>query len=407
MHDFPTADFQRPLAGRHGGGADPEGDVALKLVHTADWHLGMTFPSFGADDQMRLMRARLDAVDRVLGLARHHAVDAVLCAGDLFDDADPAPEWWQGLSEKFREQGEPPFVVFLLPGNHDPLTETGVYSPEHPFRASLPDWVVVVDRDDFEHPFGDRAVLYAVPCRSRSESRDLSRSLPTRAPGDERLRVGMVHGVTFDLPGHQVNFPIARDAAESRGLDYLAIGDTHGFRDVTPNARAPMVYPGTPEPTRFGEEGAGQVALVYLPRDRGRRAIVRPHPVARFRWQSVCVATLAELEELASSDLSNHVLRLSLQMRVSVAELSQVERILARLKGNSAVHGRVGILDLDREGLVLDTEGALSSFEDVPDVLREAAERLKALESEDPTGERGELARRALFQLYRLTREAS
>jgi len=55
-----------------------------------------------------------------------------------------------------------------------------------------------------------------------------------------------------------------------RGLDYLAIGDTHSFRDVTENLAVPMVYPGAPEPTSFDEAGAGRVALVALFR-RGLR----------------------------------------------------------------------------------------------------------------------------------------
>ena len=33
--------------------------------------------------------------------------------------------------------------------------------------------------------------------------------------------------------GYQTNFPICRDAGVHRGLNYLAIGDTHSFRDVT------------------------------------------------------------------------------------------------------------------------------------------------------------------------------
>ena len=39
--------------------------VALKLVHTADWHLGMTFPAFGVD--ARLI-AEDDEVDTLGGL---------------------------------------------------------------------------------------------------------------------------------------------------------------------------------------------------------------------------------------------------------------------------------------------------------------------------------------------------
>ena len=68
-----------------------------------------------------------------------------------------------------------------------------------------------------------------------------------------------MHGSTFDLQGYQTNFPIARDAPQQRGLDYLAVGDTHGYREIPENGVAPIVYPGAPEPTRFGESGAGSV----------------------------------------------------------------------------------------------------------------------------------------------------
>lgn len=382
--------------------------MALKLVHTADWHLGMTFPSFDADARLRLSRARLEVIDRILGLAERHSAHAVLCAGDLFDDPDPAPEWWQGLAKKLQARSWSDRPVFLLPGNHDPLTTTGVYSPSHPFRAALPAWVHVVDRDDFSAELAGGAVLHAAPCRSRSDSRDLALSLlPARPSGDSRIRIGMVHGQTFDLPGCQMNFPIARDAAERKGLDYLAIGDTHGFRDVTPEGHAPTVYPGAPEPTHFGEKRPGHAVLVYLPADRRRRALVREEPVAHWTWEVVTCTSLEELRALAARDLSGHVLRLSLDMSVSPEGLTEVERLLTDLEGTSAAHGKVGVLQLDRSRLRLDTGNLESTFDSAPDVLKAVAARLRARELElGADTEQAEIARRALYQLYRLTREA-
>src|SRR5262245_7294250 len=173
----------------------------------------MTFPSFDADTRLRLSRARLEVIDRVLGLAERYTAQAVLCAGDLFDDPDPAPEWWEGLAKKLQARRWTDRHLFLLPGNHDPLTHNGVYSRAHPFRAALPDWAHVVDADDYTFELSEDAVLYATPCRSKSESRDLALGLPERAPADTRIRIGMVHGQTFDLPKCQMNFPIALDAA--------------------------------------------------------------------------------------------------------------------------------------------------------------------------------------------------
>ena len=62
-----------------------DGDVALKLLHTADWHLGRRFPAFGRDQEVLLTRARLEVLGRILNVAASRNVDAVLCAGDLFD----------------------------------------------------------------------------------------------------------------------------------------------------------------------------------------------------------------------------------------------------------------------------------------------------------------------------------
>lgn len=385
-----------------------EGSVGLKLVHTADWHLGMTFPAFDAEARLRLTRARLEVVDRILGLAERHDVHAVLCAGDLFDDPDPPRQWWEGLADKLRARRWSGRPLFLLPGNHDPLTANGVYSRSHPFRAALPSWAHVVDQDDYRFELAEGAVLYAVPCRSRSESRDLAMSLlPRREPGDQRIRIGMVHGQTFDLPGCQMNFPIGRGVAESKGLDYLAIGDTHGFRDVTPDGHAPTVYPGAPEPTHFGEKRPGHAVVVYFPKDRRRRALVREEPVAHYTWEVVTVTSLEELERLAARDLSQHVLRLVLDMKARVDEFDAVERILVELSGTEALHGKVGVLQLDRTRLSLETSRVEDALDGAPDVLRDVAARLLAIESEHgKNSAQGDIARRALYQLYRLTREA-
>src|SRR5690606_2122144 len=315
---------------------------------------------------------------------------------------------WEGRADRLgarRGSGRP---LFLLPGNHDPLTANGVYSRSHPFRAALPSWAHVVDQDDYRFELAEGAVLYAVPCRSRSESRDLAMSLlPRREPGDQRIRIGMVHGQTFDLPGCQMNFPIGRGVAESKGLDYLAIGDTHGFRDVTPDGHAPTVYPGAPEPTHFGEKRPGHAVVVYFPKDRRRRALVREEPVAHYTWEVVTVTSLEELERLAARDLSQHVLRLVLDMKARVDEFDAVERILVALSGTEALHGKVGVLQLDRTRLSLETSRVEDALDGAPDVLRDVAARLLAIESEHgKNSAQGDIARRALYQLYRLTREA-
>jgi DNA repair exonuclease SbcCD nuclease subunit len=372
----------------------------LKLLHTADWHLGMGFGQFDEHQQRKLTRARLEVIDRILGLADQYAVDAVLCAGDLFDGPDPGKEWWGGLLEAFSRRAGWTRPVFLLPGNHDPLIPQSVYHSDHAFRRGLPPWVRVVDRDDFAYELRPDAVLHAVPCTSPAGQADPTLRIPPRGPGDDRIRIGLAHGQTFDIDGHQTNFPIAKDAAQRCGLDYLAIGDTHSFREVQPGATAPTVYPGAPEPTSFKEDDAGHVALVFVARS-GRRPQVQPERVARWTWRQVVCTTLDELRQLRSEDLVNTVLKLTLSLTVTLEEHEEAERILCELEGTAAATGRAGVLLLDRSGLKLEA-GASAFPPELPGVLVSVVEDLDKRSTDEA---QAATARRALLHLYRLVRE--
>jgi len=378
-------------------------DVALKLVHTADWHLGRRFQSFPEADRLTLSRARLEVIDRILAVADQQSAHAVLCAGDLFDDPDPGREWWEPLLDKLRRRGGSR-PIFLLPGNHDPLTPASVYAEGHPFRRGLPDNVHVVDRNPFEYALTPEAVLYAAPCTSQAGQSDLALSLPAREPGDERIRIGLVHGSTFDMDGHQTNFPIARDAVIQRGFDYLAIGDTHSFREVPPGVQPRTVYPGAPEPTSFGEPDAGYVAVLFVTRQR--RTILNRERVAHWTWEEGTCRSVAELRRLRDDgvDRRRHVMRLTIDMSVPAAEYEEAEAILRELKGTEAIHGRVGILWEERGNLTLDAHDIENAFPVLPDVLQATVARLKAREAEG--GADGEIAREALMHLYRAVRQA-
>jgi DNA repair exonuclease SbcCD nuclease subunit len=377
-------------------------DVALKVVHTADWHLGARFVSFDEPARTTLTRARLEAIDRVLDTTERSRADALLCAGDLFDVPKPEREWWEGLASKLAKRKWSGRHVFLLPGNHDPLVEGSPYHPAHPFRGLLPPWVHVVDRDDYSFELGPDAVLYACPCRTQAGEMDLAMRLPERAPGDARIRIGMVHGQTFNIPGHQMNFPIAPDAALSRGLEYLAIGDTLAHEDV--GTGIPTVYPSTPEQLNFGEKDTGYVAVVLF-RRHGRPPLIQKERVAYWTWRTETLRDLPSLRALRDeTELRRTVLRLILELYATPAEYAEVEAILDELAGTAASRGRVGVMQLDREGLLLDTREVEQVFEDLPAVVRAAVRRLKEEEAEGPNPE---VARRALYHLYRLSRGAT
>ena len=210
-----------------------------------------------------------------------------------------------------------------------------------------------------------------------------------------------MHGSTFDAGDWKTNFPISKDAALERGLDYLAIGDTHGFRFVPPDRKVPpTVYPGTPEPTAFDEHDAGNVALVFI--NRARQAMVQKRPVAHWRWEEVTIKSMDELRLLAMrTDLAARVLRLTLELSVSAPEYQEAEGLLGKLEGSEATHARVGVLELDRENFHLDFTDVEALASRLPAVLQAAVRRLR-LEAREP-GQRA-AAERALFHLFSLAK---
>lgn len=373
-------------------------EVALKILHTADWHLGRTFPSFAAADQPKLTRARIEAVDRLLGLAESYAVNAVLCAGDLFHEPVPADVWWRELLRLFERRKWTSRPVFLLPGNHDPLWANSVWSEDHPFRRSLPVWVHVVDRDDYEYALSDEGILYAVPCRSQAGADDPTTQIPRREPGDQRIRVGLVHGTTFDLAGHQMNFPISSESTQERGLNYLAMGDTHGYREYPPKV-APLVYPGAPEATMFGEDEAGYVAIVMFPR-HGRPPIIQKQQVARWRWRDELCTSMEQLEGLRHQDLKECVMRLKLDMEVGISERARVDDIIHELQGDEAICGKVGVLQVDTTRLEVRVRDSHDFDGDLPDVLKAVVARLQ----QQADGTDGAVVRQAMVLLHKTLR---
>ena len=165
------------------------GDVVLRVLHTADWHLGRRFPSFPEEAQKKLSRARMDVITKILDVARRNSVHALLCAGDLFDDPQPEPDFWEGLARTLRDRADPQIPIFLVPGNHDPLIPESVWAPGHPFRTRLPKSVHIVDRDDFTYE-----ISHDRPNASTTRSRSTQR-LPRR--GREAQGQQLEAGETF------------------------------------------------------------------------------------------------------------------------------------------------------------------------------------------------------------------
>ncbi len=268
----------------------------IKILHSADWQLGARFRQFGAFAE-RLRSARLETLRRSLEIARSHSVDACLIAGDLFEDNQVDERLVAETVRIFSEHTSVP--VYLLPGNHDPISGPESVWHRKAFREAPPN--VHVLREAGVVDLGG-AYLLASPLTQKLSTMDPSLKLADLAkdlPAD-RIRIGITHGALAIEGKHQPNdFPIALDAASRAGLDYLAVGHWHNWLAETDGGR--IVMPGTPEPDRFSNDRSGHVALVEID-GPAKPPRVEPLNVATLTWRALPLDFLTLESSRASLD---------------------------------------------------------------------------------------------------------
>lgn len=86
----------------------------IKILHTADWHLGKKLDSFSRLEEQILV------MNEIIEIADQQQVDLVLIAGDLFDNFNPsveAVELFYKTLKRLSNNGKRPVVA--ISGNHD------------------------------------------------------------------------------------------------------------------------------------------------------------------------------------------------------------------------------------------------------------------------------------------------
>jgi DNA repair exonuclease SbcCD nuclease subunit len=97
----------------------------IRFLHTADWQIGTQFGQFDAEEAAHLAEARFETVRRIASEAATRRVDAVLVAGDVFDQqtvSDTVIRRLFGALAGFTG----PWI--MLPGNHDAALVESVWT---------------------------------------------------------------------------------------------------------------------------------------------------------------------------------------------------------------------------------------------------------------------------------------
>ena len=314
----------------------------MRFLHTADWQLGMTRHYLNGDAQPRYSAARRGAVAALGPLAADVGAEFVVVAGDVFEHNQLAPREISTSLEAMRGIEVP---VYLLPGNHDPLDASSVYTSAL-FTSEKPDNVVVLDRPGV-HQVREGLELVAAPWYSKAPTTDLVGHVLDgldASPGSGGVtRIVVGHGAVDILVPDKDRASLIGlgplEAAIARGaVHYVALGDKHSRMGVGSTGR--IWYSGSPEVTNYDdiEPEPGQVLAVDIDEsDASRPVRVDAHRVGAWRFMSLrhSVDNSRDIADLdinldQMTDKERTVIRLGLTGSLTVTDRAALDACLDR-----------------------------------------------------------------------------
>lgn len=366
----------------------------FRFIHSSDLHLGRRFGNFPEDIRGRLVEARHAAIDALAVAARDHGANHIFIAGDLFDTETP--------SDRVRRQALAAMGVaeglqwWIIPGNHDSLAAEALWDP---IRAQSPDNVRLVDASEpVEIAFG--AVLLPSPAPSRFPGRDLTEWMPGCSTPEGCLRIGLAHGSTITFGSEDDGAEtIPPDRAASAGLDYLALGDWHGFVQIDERT----FYSGSPERDRFKHQGRGVCLAVTIPAPRAIPQVAQIE-TGQFVWSEIPLPLTPEQDAPGAFSTvlpSNGTVRRDTLLRVRASGWARLPQRMELARAAEDAAPEFGYFEFRDADLATDC-----ILDDLSEIAQNGALRMAANalyeEAKDPamSPEDRDVAEAALRRLY-------
>jgi exonuclease SbcD len=251
----------------------------LKILHTADWHVGRLIRGRSRADEHRAV------LDEIAALAERERIDLVIVAGDLFDLAAPSPESEEIVYGALLALADGGAHVVLVAGNHDHARRFEAIRPLLARTGRLHAGAVLARPDQggvltLETRGGELARVALFPFLSQrgivraadlmgSEAADHSQAYAGRSAAIVRALCGAFRDDSVNLfVGHLLaggavgsgseraahmhdDYRIPPLAFDDARLDYVALGHVHARQKI--HAGCPIWYCGAPLQLDFGE----------------------------------------------------------------------------------------------------------------------------------------------------------
>ena len=217
----------------------------MKIIHTADIHLGSSMDSVLPYQKAKERKAEIRATfSRMIEYALQHDVKVIMLSGDVFDNELPKMKDKEFFYDAVRHN---PDIDFLyLRGNHDRREENEQELPN--LKLFKDSWTV--------YSYGN-IDIYGIES-TKENAFSMYATLKTHAM---RQNIVMLHGQVGTVSDeHCVNLTELR----SKNIDYLALGHIHSYTEEALDERGVYVYSGCLEGRGFDELGEKGFVLLQV-----------------------------------------------------------------------------------------------------------------------------------------------
>lgn len=206
---------------------------SIKILHTGDLHLCSPMLNMGERAERRKGEL-LETFSNVIKLAETENVDALLIAGDLFENSNPDDETLDFVSREFEKISN--IKVFIVLGNHD-------YGLKCKFPSN-----VYLFKDYIEKISIENADIYGVSFDGEHCNRCIIEGFA--ADNTENINILLVHG---DVRANSLYNPITVENIKYSKADYVALGHIHSHNGFEKAGSTTYTYCGIPEGRAFDE----------------------------------------------------------------------------------------------------------------------------------------------------------
>ena len=209
----------------------------MRFMHIADIHLGAA-PDSGFAWSKGRGQEIWDSFRRCINEANKNKVDLLLIAGDLFH-RQPGRSELREVNYLFSTLEKT--MVVLIAGNHDYLTSSSPYL-SFPWNRNV---VCLFEPSIEKVRFPElKTEVYGLSYHQQEITAPLYNDV--KAEGGEYFQILLAHG------GDARHIPVSKDALQSSGFDYIALGHIHKPQVFLPGK---ALYAGALEPVDCEDTG--------------------------------------------------------------------------------------------------------------------------------------------------------